>query len=91
MKKGKVDRYVPLSYHLVRGLKKYVRTENPQVYLFYRNCWLVILRLLPSKQKKRIFISVLLKTRRLQKKRQIPAAARLYRVCKLMKCFDACW
>jgi integrase/recombinase XerD len=33
-KKGKVDRYVPLSDHLVRGLKKYVRTENPQVYLF---------------------------------------------------------
>lgn len=33
-KKGKVDRYVPLSEHLVRGLKKYIETENPQVYLF---------------------------------------------------------
>lgn len=33
-KKGKVDRYVPLSNHLARGLKKYIATENPQVYLF---------------------------------------------------------
>ena len=33
-KKGKVDRYVPLSGHLVRGLKKYIETENPHLYLF---------------------------------------------------------
>ncbi|MBJ7882312.1 tyrosine-type recombinase/integrase [Gelidibacter salicanalis] len=33
-KKGKIDRYVPLSKYLVRGLKKYIRTENPQGYLF---------------------------------------------------------
>jgi len=33
-KKGKIDRYVPLSKHLTRGLKKYIKTENPQVYLF---------------------------------------------------------
>jgi site-specific recombinase XerD len=33
-KKGKVDRYVPLSKHLIRGLKKYIETENPQHYLF---------------------------------------------------------
>lgn len=32
--KGKQDRYVPLSLHLARGLKKYIRTENPQIYLF---------------------------------------------------------
>ena len=33
-KKGKVDRYVPLSGHLVRGLKKYIETDNPHHYLF---------------------------------------------------------
>jgi integrase/recombinase XerD len=33
-KKGKVDRYVPLSEHLDRGLKKYIETENPHHYLF---------------------------------------------------------
>lgn len=33
-KKGKTDRYVPLSKHLTRGLKKYIKTENPQTYLF---------------------------------------------------------
>lgn len=33
-KKGKIDRYVPLSQHLVRGLKKYIKTETPQTYLF---------------------------------------------------------
>lgn len=33
-KKGKVDRYVPLSNHLIRGLKKYIKTESPQIYLF---------------------------------------------------------
>jgi integrase/recombinase XerD len=33
-KKGKLDRYVPLSEHLIRGLKKYIRTENPQLFLF---------------------------------------------------------
>ncbi len=32
--KGKVDRYVPLSPHLARGLKAYFRTENPVKYVF---------------------------------------------------------
>jgi len=32
--KGKLDRYVPLSEHLVRGLKKYISTETPHLYLF---------------------------------------------------------
>ena len=32
--KGKKDRYVPLSVHLIRGLKKYIETENPKDYLF---------------------------------------------------------
>jgi len=32
--KGKKDRYVPLSEHLIRGLKKYIEAEKPQVYLF---------------------------------------------------------
>lgn len=33
-KKGNVDRYVPLSKHLARGLKKYISTESPQTFLF---------------------------------------------------------
>lgn len=33
-KKGLVDRYVPLSEHLARGLQKYFQTEHPQVYVF---------------------------------------------------------
>lgn len=33
-KKGKVDRYVPLSDHLARGLKKYLATESPVTFLF---------------------------------------------------------
>ena len=33
-KKGKVDRYLPLSQYLIRGLKKYIETENPHLYLF---------------------------------------------------------
>lgn len=33
-KKGKVDRYVPLSNFLIRGLKNYISSEQPQVYLF---------------------------------------------------------
>ncbi|MGV8814921.1 MAG: tyrosine-type recombinase/integrase [Gelidibacter sp.] len=33
-KKGKIDRYVPLSKYLSRGLKTYIKTENPQLYLF---------------------------------------------------------
>ncbi|MBJ7882304.1 tyrosine-type recombinase/integrase [Gelidibacter salicanalis] len=33
-KKGKTDRYVPLSAHLVRGLKKYFETEHPIKYVF---------------------------------------------------------
>lgn len=32
--KGKKDRYVPLSEHLIRGLKKYISAEKPQNYLF---------------------------------------------------------
>jgi len=32
--KGKRDRYVPLSEHLARGLKKYIDAEKPVEYLF---------------------------------------------------------
>lgn len=32
--KGKLDRYVPLSEHLARGLKKYISTESPKTFLF---------------------------------------------------------
>jgi integrase/recombinase XerD len=32
--KGKIDRYVPLSHHLIRGLKKYFKTENPIKHVF---------------------------------------------------------
>ena len=32
--KGKIDRYVPLSVHLIRGLQKYFRTENPIKHVF---------------------------------------------------------
>jgi len=32
--KGKFDRFVPLSDHLARGLKLYLKTENPEVFLF---------------------------------------------------------
>ncbi|MDH4460503.1 MAG: tyrosine-type recombinase/integrase [Flectobacillus sp.] len=32
--KGKKDRYVPLSDHLIRGLKKYISAEQPSEYLF---------------------------------------------------------
>lgn len=32
--KGKKDRYVPLSEHLIRGLNKYIQAEHPQDYLF---------------------------------------------------------
>ena len=32
--KGKIDRYVPLSSHLIRGLKKYFETENPIKHVF---------------------------------------------------------
>ena len=32
--KGKKDRYVPLSEHLIRGLKSYISAEKPQGYLF---------------------------------------------------------
>jgi site-specific recombinase XerD len=32
--KGKTDRYVPLSVHLIRGLKKYFKTEHPINYVF---------------------------------------------------------
>lgn len=33
-KKGKTDRYLPLSKHLIRGLKNYLETEKPINYLF---------------------------------------------------------
>jgi site-specific recombinase XerD len=32
--KGKKDRYVPLSEHLIRGLKKYIEAEKPRDFLF---------------------------------------------------------
>lgn len=32
--KGRKDRYVPLSNHLKRGLKKYLSTEHPKEWLF---------------------------------------------------------
>ncbi|MEZ5047073.1 MAG: tyrosine-type recombinase/integrase [Chitinophagaceae bacterium] len=32
--KGKKDRYVPLSEHLIRGLKQYIASEKPEEYLF---------------------------------------------------------
>jgi site-specific recombinase XerD len=32
--KGKKDRYVPLSEHLNRGLKKYINAEKPAYYFF---------------------------------------------------------
>lgn len=35
--KGKKDRYVPLSAHLIRGLKKYIEAEKPTDYLFRGN------------------------------------------------------
>lgn len=33
-KKGRSDRYVPLSEHLARGLKKYIASEYPKTFLF---------------------------------------------------------
>ncbi len=33
-RKGKVDRYLPLSSHLIRGLKRYFETEHPISYVF---------------------------------------------------------
>lgn len=32
--KGKKDRYLPLSEHLIRGLQKYIQSENPQEWIF---------------------------------------------------------
>lgn len=32
--KGNKDRYVPLSLHLIRGIKTYITIEHPQKYLF---------------------------------------------------------
>lgn len=32
--KGKKDRYLPLSDHLIRGLKKYIEAEKPEDFLF---------------------------------------------------------
>lgn len=34
--KGGKDRYVPLSKHLIRGLKIYIESEKPQEWLFHR-------------------------------------------------------
>jgi integrase len=31
---GRKDRYVPLSEHLIRGIKNYISAEHPQKYLF---------------------------------------------------------
>jgi len=35
--KGKKDRYVPLSDHLIRGIKKYLSIEHPTTFLFTGN------------------------------------------------------
>lgn len=35
--KGGKDRYVPLSEHLIRGLKTFISIENPDQYLFNGN------------------------------------------------------
>ena len=35
--KGKKDRYVPLSDHLIRGIKKYISAERPITFLFTGN------------------------------------------------------
>lgn len=35
--KGKKDRMVPLSEHLIRGLKRYIAAEKPQEFLFGSN------------------------------------------------------
>ena len=32
--KGNKDRYVPLSVHLIRGIKKYISAQHPKVFLF---------------------------------------------------------
>jgi integrase/recombinase XerD len=32
--KGKKDRYVPLSDHIIRGVQNYIQAERPQDYLF---------------------------------------------------------
>ena len=35
--KGKKDRYVPLSDHIIRGIKKYISAEHPTTFLFTGN------------------------------------------------------
>ncbi len=35
--KGKKDRYVPLSDHIIRGIKKYISVEHPTTFLFTGN------------------------------------------------------
>ena len=35
--KGKKDRYVPLSDHLIRGIKRYISAEHPTTFLFTGN------------------------------------------------------
>jgi site-specific recombinase XerD len=32
--KGKKDRYVPLSTHLIRGIQSYINAQHPKKYLF---------------------------------------------------------
>lgn len=32
--KGKKDRYVPISVHLIRGMRAYIAHQKPQIYLF---------------------------------------------------------
>ena len=35
--KGKKDRYVPLSNHIIRGIKTYISAEHPTIFLFTGN------------------------------------------------------
>ncbi len=35
--KGKKDRYVPLSDHIIRGVKRYISAEHPTIFLFTGN------------------------------------------------------
>ena len=35
--KGKKDRYVPLSDHIIRGIKRYISAEHPTIFLFTGN------------------------------------------------------
>ena len=35
--KGKKDRYLPLGEHMIRGIKKYIKNEHPEKWLFMGN------------------------------------------------------